>query len=97
MKVYKYPLPLQDEIRLELPARAQLLHVGYPWRNARPSDGAFCLWALVDPDAPKIERRIRMAGTGHQITQQAERLKYISTVLVELQGLVFHFFEVLAD
>lgn len=87
--VAKYPFKPNDYIAFELPATARLLHVDV-------QNEQLCLWALVDLDQPTISRRVRMAGTGHQIKEPAESLRHVSTVLLSDGALVFHFFEVLA-
>ncbi len=51
-----------------------------------------CMWALVDPDAPKENRNFRFVGTGHPI-KQADKMKFCGTIFIRGGGLVFHIFE----
>jgi len=64
LSVFKYPVNLVDEFSLELPIGARILHV-------ESQAGTNCLWALVDPKAPKELRHFRLAGTGHPIDDYA--------------------------
>lgn len=87
-KVYKYPLVLDDEFTLALPAGAQPLSYGF-------QAGKPVLWVLVDPDETRIvNRRFLLAGTGHPIERAVNRLLYVNTAFV--RDLVFHLFEVLS-
>jgi len=63
-KVLKYPLhtSLENSI-LSLPEDFDVLKVDV---SPNPPYQA-CLWALVDPDAPKKDYRIWIRGTGHDI------------------------------
>lgn len=92
-KVFKYTVPIQDELILELPTGTDILYV-----NAQPGDyinGLFQIWALVNPDNPDMEtRKFRLAGTGHAITEP-EHLEYIGTFFLREGILVFHLFELI--
>ena len=85
MRVFKYEIPVADESFVRLPLGAQILSVG------QQNDQMF-LWALVNPDEQRTERRnLRVAGTGHELTEVKE-LKFIGTVHI-YGALVFHVFE----
>lgn len=86
--VHRFVLDLTDEQDLLLPADAHLLHVA---RRDGTND-RIDLWALVDPDQPPEPRRIRIAGTGHDLGDDA--LDYIGTVQLVSGRIVFHVFEV---
>lgn len=88
LKVFKYQIEPNDYFELILPAGAEILDV------AAQRD-TVCLWALVDPDAPKQVRRFRWAGTGHPITENPKQLIHVSTFQMRGGELVFHIFEVL--
>ena len=45
---------------LEIPAGAKALHVG--WQNKRLN-----LWAQVDPEVPKLKRRVAVVPTGGEV------------------------------
>lgn len=82
--VYKYQLGVGDLQSVEMPRDAQILTV-------QVQRGTVCLWALVDPDAALVTRRIRIAGTGHVIEGAHT---YIGTVQQMGGALVWHVFEV---
>ncbi len=84
-KVYKYLLPSQDEVRLEMPMGARILHVGVQ------DNEQLCLWALVSPAAKKITRKFRIAGTGHEITGPSST--HLGTAVMYNGQLVLHVFE----
>ena len=86
--VHKYPFPIEDHFRLELPLGAKVLSV-------QVQRGQPCLWALVTPSTPLGERFFRLAGTGHEITQEPSRLKHVGTFQLHDGAIVFHLFEVL--
>lgn len=50
-----------------------------------------CIWAIVDPDKPKISRSFEMFSTGHQILNYPESMVYIGTC--QLFDYAFHIFE----
>src|SRR3990172_6797121 len=97
LKIWKFPIPVQDTIQVEMPTGARVLTV-----QTQPADPAMlkvgdpveqpCLWALVNPEAPKEIRQFRMAGTGHP-NEHSEKLTYIGTFQMEGGALVFHLFE----
>jgi len=82
LKVFKYPVEVNDIIEIQLPAGAKPLHF-------EMQHGRLCLWALVDPSQPTTPSRFRMAGTGHPIDTCGP---YINTTVVPGGDLVFHFF-----
>lgn len=88
--VWKFPVPwppAQDTFTLTMPARAMLLSV-------QMQEGAPMIWALVEPDAPHVERHFRVAGTGHPITEDIAYVLGTFQVPNEWQTLVFHVFEI---
>ena len=80
MTVYKYPLKLADEQDLEIQQGAQFLTVA-------EQQGELVLYARVISDAPKVKRRIRVAGTGHPRVNG----RYVGTAMMP-SGLVWHVF-----
>lgn len=83
-KVYKYPIPVQDECRLMLPASHQFLSV-------QVINGTPCLYALVDDSGEKVEVVIRTYGTGHEIDPEPG-LEYVGTYVLYEGRLVYHVF-----
>lgn len=87
MKVFKYPLNPTGLIVLNLPQGAKPLHVSLQHER-------LCLWTLVDPDAPMEKRYFRLVGTGHEIAEAPERLRFVNTFFVDGGNFVFHLFEI---
>lgn len=83
-RIYKYPIPIEDNITIELPEGARVLTV-------QIQKGKPYIWAKVDPNAPKIKRYFKLFGTGHQISNTN---KYIGTFQIYEGDLVFHLFEI---
>ena len=87
MRVYKYPLEIQDVVRVVMPKGAKVLTVQV--QHGRP-----CLWAAVDPSQMDLEERLfRIAGTGHAIVDEIVN-DYIDTFQMLGGQLVFHVFEI---
>jgi hypothetical protein len=82
--VYKFPFVIDDHIEIEMQQGAEFLAVQAQREQA-------CIWALVDPDAPKTTYRFRLVGTGHPLEVEP-RLKYLGTFQLADGGLVFHLF-----
>lgn len=85
MKIYKYTLPVQGVIEMDLPVGAQLL-------TLQAQFDIPCLWALVTPDAEREIRHLRMYGTGHPIDHDPGQ--YIGSF--HLHGGAVHLFEAVA-
>jgi hypothetical protein len=81
--VYKYPVPLADEVVVEIPVFAKILRVDLQF-------GEPCMWALVDTDEKPSKRRFMWCGTGHSADGVGA---YVGTVLVSGGSFVFHLFE----
>lgn len=82
--IWKYPLRVVDEQTLDVPEGAEVLTV-------QVQNGTPCLWARVDPTAPKTPRKIITHGTGHLVPETTGR--YIATYQIEGGALVFHVFD----
>lgn len=87
-QIWKYQLEIVDNQIILMPENAEILSVA----NQRET---LCLWALVDPEALKKERHIRIIGTGNNIHHSFYKEKFIGTVLMENGFLVWHVFEVI--
>lgn len=71
--------------KLEMPEAAAILH-------ASMQNGTPCIWAIVNPNAPKVDRHFVVKGTGHSL----EGVGYGSYVGTVFDGpFVWHIFEVL--
>lgn len=83
--IHKYPVPIVDDVEIELPVGAQVLTVQVQM------DKPF-IWALVSKDTVRTEmRQFRLIGTGHPIEDDAKR--YVGTFQLHGGDLVFHLFE----
>ncbi|HXU81963.1 MAG TPA: hypothetical protein VN914_11240 [Polyangia bacterium] len=73
--VQKFSLTVADQLEVEMPLGAQLLHVALV--KARP-----CLWALVDESRPRVRRRFRLTATSEPIPDHLPDWKFVGSVLV---------------
>lgn len=80
--IWKYDLRVEDEILVEMPAGAELLHVG----NQTGEIDRFTVWARVIPGA-HVARRLLVRGTGHP----APAVPYVGTAFSG--PLVWHVFD----
>lgn len=82
-RIYKYPITVDDKITLSLPLGAKILTV--QMQKTCP-----CLWVMVDPDLPKVERRFCLYGTGMEVKDNPF---YIGSFQMLGGDLIFHLFE----
>jgi hypothetical protein len=75
---------LQPKTTVEIPDGAKILHV------AQQGDH-LCMWALVDPEQPKVKRYFSVYGTGFDMPDDPG--EFIGTALMNGGSLVFHIFE----
>ncbi len=85
MSVWKFVLRVDDVVAVQMPAGARVLSCGNQY-------GEVCVWAVVDVAAPLVERRFRIAGTGHPLTA-ADAGAFVGTVMLVSGTLVFHVFD----
>lgn len=82
MRILKYQIPIEDEPRVVVPRDARILTIGL-------QGGELFLWAEVeDQNAPKCTLKLRLVGTGHEVTIQGIR-KYLGTVHQMRFGVAF--------
>ena len=87
MKIFKYPIPIEDYFELELPTGSKILTVQTQYNQP-------CIWCLVYPDIVPIEKRkFRLVGTGHLMEEGLVSLIYIGTFQLNDGILIFHLFE----
>ncbi len=88
--VYQYPAPVMDDLVINLPVGAKVLHV------AMQGYGTPHIWVLVDPTAPLTSRVFLWRATGQDATNVG---RYVGTVHIPpVQNalvimLVYHLFE----
>ena len=92
-QVWKWEVPIanDNEVHIRMPLGAKIL--SFQLQGETP-----CLWALVDPKAPHVDRLFRVAGTGVPFLHRPS-MRFLGTVqdpraLTRLKGpLVWHLFE----
>lgn len=86
-KIYKYPMPVQEKIELQLPVGAKIIRVS-------DIEGLFYLWAIVDTDCEETEtRHIEFYNTGQPI-ENPDTLVYLGLCcLFIMQELGLYTFE----
>jgi len=85
--VWKFVIE-DPETPVSMPARADILHVA-------SQEGKVCIWALVDPSAPKVERRFVVVVTGDSVPPYCGR--FHGTVLLHGGTVVLHVWDDIAD
>ncbi len=83
--VWKYDLRVEDELLVEMPRGAELLHVG----NQSGEIDRFTVWARVTPPPGNANaaRRLLVRGTGHPVGDEP----YVGTTFGG--PLVWHIFD----
>lgn len=61
-KIFKYVIPIMDEVTLDLPADSKLLTAK---RGTYKGEDCFFLYALVSPDYYSVPVKFRVVGTGN--------------------------------
>lgn len=83
MVIHKFHMSAIGTDNLFMPKGARVLCVqvqnGYP-----------CVWALVNPDAEKVTRRLRTFGTGHDVDTAGT---YVGTIQLDGGRIVLHIFD----
>jgi hypothetical protein len=87
--VWKFPLEINDEQDVTMPANSHILCVQV--QGVTP-----CLWALCSPEMPEETRKILITGTGHEREDLAGFVPYIGSFQLAGGALVFHVFESVA-
>lgn len=84
--IWKFPLEITDSQAVEMPQDARILSV-------QLQNDTVTLWAVVMPKKRRVNRLIRIAGTGHNIDDVVESMfAYLGTVQ-DGRGLVWHVFD----
>ena len=88
--IWKFPILEPHEYNeIEMPEGADVLTVQMQGKT-------MCLWAIVDPEAPKVPRMFNVCGTGNSMLEHVQR-RYIGTIQMHGGQYIFHIFEVLGD
>jgi hypothetical protein len=84
--IWKFPLEV-GLTHLAMPLRSEIIHLAV-------QDGQPCLWAVVEPDAPRVTRSFVTAGTGHPVGQEIGLGNHVGTYLLLDGRFVGHVFEI---
>lgn len=86
--IYKYPLPVQEKIVIELPKGAQII-------RCSDVDGLFFIWAIVDTEIEEmVGRYLECYKTGQPIETPLSHLNLIGECkLFIMQELCLYIFE----
>ena len=71
-KIYKYHVGIVDHQVIEMSRNAQILSVQF-------QDGILCMWALVNPDEPKVAREFAVIGTGNLFNTKGMAIVHIAS------------------
>ncbi len=82
--IYKFQLPMNDEITLWGPRVLRWLGVAV--QHDQP-----CVWAVVDTDTPRQKNKLLLRGTGHTLT--GEECKFLGSFMLHNESFVGHVFE----
>lgn len=95
--IWKFSLAIDDDVWIDMPIGAEVLHVAVQGQSDNPRTASLYLWARVGPHAESERRHFRVAGTGHPLEGGTpDPLVYIGTFQLAGGALVFHVFEVIA-
>jgi len=109
MKIFKYPIRIEDYQEIPMPRGAHILCVQMQGEGKLvehpdgfvTTSGQACIWAAVDPAATPVMRRFRLAGTGHDVSdifnaagsQFGNDTLYVGTFQMARGQLVWHLFD----
>lgn len=84
--IHKWVLEVKDWQIIAIDGGATVLSV-------QEQNGRICLWAIVDPSAPKADVGVRVIGTGNLIQPSLiDRIKHVGSVQLVGGAMVFHVF-----
>lgn len=84
MTIWKFPFEITGLVNITMPEGATVLHV--ECENRQP-----CMWAMVDPQAPKALRQFYTIGTGHPFPDRVGA--HIGTFQMHGGSFIWHIFE----
>ena len=85
MKIWKFYLGMGPETTVTLPKGAQVLSVG-------TQDDLIHMWAMVDPDAARVEKNFYIVSTGEPC-EYVRGMKFCGMAMMHGSSLIFHVFE----
>jgi len=89
MKIYKYQLEVTGSQNIKMKRVEKFLDV-------KVVENKITLWAIVDENTIERFYTFKIIGTGEQITEDIEFMKYLGTVVLDtsIDSLVWHIFQV---
>jgi len=96
--IWRYVIPIEDQVDVELPYEAEVLWVSTDRSGTtvgEPGDPVFIeMWCLVDPNAVKVSTRFYVRGTGDTLETDADSwYMHLGTVMTHRGRLVWHVFQ----
>ena len=85
MKIWKFPLDVTELQGISIPSTARIL-------TAQTQHEIPCIWAQVDENTALVTRKIRIAGTGHDIPENSKGI-YIGTFQLRGGAFIYHVFD----
>jgi len=96
--IWKYQFETLGETEFEIPAYANIVHVGaqhFNYMDKAPRSYV-SIWACVNPDANKIKRKFRVVATGEDLSSvidSSDAVIHIGTAIFE-NNTVWHVLEI---
>jgi hypothetical protein len=87
--VWKFPVPMTETMVIAMPKGAQIVAFANQPETAYGTSDSLFLWAIVDTDAPTIDRHFQIVGTGNPAPPDGV---YVGTV--HMPPFVWHLFEI---
>lgn len=87
-KVFKYIIPIEDKSEIELPVSSKILSV----ESQRDNIVLYALVAMTDEIMTRKRIKILVKGTGNLITESMNEYKFLGTVKMYNNTLMFHVF-----
>jgi hypothetical protein len=95
LTIWKFPIAVEDEVRVDMPRGAKPLSVGKTHDVPDPHHPggwpSLVLWALVDTTEPLASHHFTIRGTGHSCAGLDVRA-FVGTVIMH-DRLVLHVFD----
>ena len=83
MKIWKFELPLEGDIKIKMPIDTEMLCV-------QLQRGTPCLWVECDSESPRVHWNFAWVGTGHETPEIGI---YVGTVQLTGGDLVLHLYD----
>lgn len=88
MVIWKFTLRVSDVVYVDMPRGSAILSIQLQGLD-------MCMWALVDPLQPEVERAIEVLGTGQELPEPKRGMTRHYLATVQDTPFVWHFFELL--